>query len=122
MSDYEQLMHDWNTLLDSCRDALQAFDKDVCDVLWVGSCDGKFSMNWDDFVLLGSELPWDLCLHNQLVLAGKNWSLERCSSNDELYGFFWSYTVIPMKSEKAVAFTIAPNSPISAFWGLKPRD
>ena len=98
-----------NLLKETIQD-LAEHDLYGADVIWVGSSDGKFAIEWHEFAALadfnynegfgGQEVAEDI------VIVGENWWMSRHEYDGSES---WQYHTLPTRSSKAKKFATVCN-------------
>ena len=89
-------------LLQETLEKLQENGKEPENVLWVGSKNGEYAVEWSEFAQL-ADRDYDRDFNSQLVakdlvVVGENWWLER---KDYEGAEWWVFMSFPQKAEEA---------------------
>lgn len=87
-------------LLKETLKILKDNNKNIDDVMWVGSLSGIYSISWEDFEKI-SNIEYDSGYGGQeiatdLIIVGNNWWLERGEYDGSEW---WQYKELPIKKD-----------------------
>lgn len=94
-----------DNLLQETIDSLTFHEKNVSDVLWVGSFDGEYSMAWEEFAIIAN-VDYDDGFGSQkiakdLVVVGRGWWMERGEYDGSEW---WDFKTKPVRKTKTKPF------------------
>ena len=104
-------------LLEETIHKMQDYGKNPKNVLWIGSKDGKYAINWEKFVEIADRLYMPdsevQLIAKDLVIVGDDWWLERKEYNG---GEWWNFVQTPKKKECKPFDTVFTSDVGKAGW------
>lgn len=99
-----------SNLLDETMEALKSHNKDIGDVIWVGSADGQYAISWFEFIMIApityNDSYGSQKIAKDLVIVGKDFWLERGEYDGSEW---WEYKTIPSLELEPKTFSSVMN-------------